>query len=171
MDFRRTIRKQFEFLLPAEISQFRGLPGFDEFIGPRRIPHPIVQTEKRFVGEHGLLCPAILFAAGGLQGGGRLRLERHGKESVQGRAVRHEVIGDQVRAHPVSKGEERDGHFHGFFIRIPNGASAPWPTWLLSKGDIQLTQILQLVQQETPLRALGRGSLTEDPEELPMREV
>jgi hypothetical protein len=130
------------------------------------MPHPSVQTEKRVVGGDGLLSPATL-EPGGLQGSGRLRLERPAKESTQGCAVRHEVVGDQVRTHPASEGEERDGHFHDFFIRITNGASAP----LLSKGHIQLTQIPPWVQQEAPPRALGRGSLTEDPEEWPMSQA
>jgi hypothetical protein len=168
MGFRRTIRKQ--FLLPAERSQFLGRPRCDQFVGPRRMPHPIVQTEKQFVGGDGLLSPATL-EPGGLQGGGRLRLERPAKESMQGCAVRHEVVGDQVRAHPASKSEERNGHFHDFFIRISNGASASFPASLLRKGHIQLTQIPQLVQQEAPPRALGRNSLTEGPEEWHMNQA
>ena len=166
--FRSAIWKQFP--LPADINQFRGLPGFYQFVGSRSVPHPIVQTEKIFVGGDGLVFPATL-EPGGLQGGGRLLLECHAKDSMQGRAVRHEVVCDQVRAHPVSEGEERDGHFHYFFIRIVNGASAAFPASLLSKGHIKLTQITQLVQQEAPPRALGRGSLAEYPEELPMSQA
>ena len=164
MGFRRTIRKQ--VLLPAERTQFLGRPRCDQFVGSRRMPHPSVQTEKPFVGGDGLWSPATL-EPGGLQGGGRLRLERPAKESMQGCTVRHEVVGDQVRAHPASEGEERDGHFHDFFIRTSNGASAS----LLRKGHIQLTQIPPWVQQEAPPRTLGRGALTEGPEEWPMREV